>query len=204
VTRRKRGSSGSGAGLKRRGAHLTPQRGQDVAEALRNARSAWNACHDTLMRHTRRDPGLLTEICDRLGAEGGFELVWIGVLDESDGGKGRRLRPVAQCGYGPTYLELVDEVPPALPDYPGPSAQTILTGAPLVWNRLFSASSEPSPKDLEPASTAFGAMLAIPLKHRGRCLGVLTLVARQAGSFPPPVVRIFTRLGGKLAQCVGR
>lgn len=148
------------------------------------------ASNQTLIRATD-ESALLKEVC-RLAVEvADYRRAWIGFV-EPDGHK--RMRPAAQAGFEPGYLESVTFTWAHEPHGP---AGTILTGRPsIVRNMAEDLSLGPWRVGTQ---REYQSSIALPLISEGNMLGALCLHAAEAEAFDAEEVQILTELADDLA-----
>jgi PAS domain S-box-containing protein len=142
------------------------------------------------------DEGTVLEKVCRLAVEvGGYWMAWVGFAEQNEQ---KTVRPVAQAGFEPGYLESTliswaDE-----PHGRGPAGTAIRTGRACVSRNI------PADPAFEPwreaaAQAGYQSTIALPLRSEGRAFGALTIYALEVDAFGPAEVRVLEELASDLA-----
>jgi len=122
-------------------------------------------------------------------------MAWVGFAEQNEQ---KTVRPVAQAGFEPGYLESTliswaDE-----PHGRGPAGTAIRTGRACVSRNI------PADPAFEPwreaaAQAGYQSTIALPLRSEVRAFGALTIYASEADAFGPAEVRVLEELASDLA-----
>jgi PAS domain S-box-containing protein len=149
--------------------------------------------NETIVR-TRDRRTLFAEVCRIVSEEGGFPLVWIGLVE------GTRVVPAVCCGKASEYLrEISVEVDGELGK--GPTGTAIREDRAVVnedsgANPAMAAWREPALRYGLRASASF------PLRRNGKVVGAFTLYAAEPGSFDTEQVGLLEALSADLSYAV--
>ena len=141
--------------------------------------------NETIVR-TYDEEALLEAVCRILAEEGGFPLVWVGLLKE------RQIEPTASHGSAADYLkEIKVEVDGALGM--GPTGTCVREDRP-VMNDDFEINPSTAPWREPALRYGFRASSAFPLHRQGRVIGALTLYAPNPGAFDTDQINLLEAL----------
>ncbi|HZU79996.1 MAG TPA: EAL domain-containing protein [Acidimicrobiales bacterium] len=141
---------------------------------------------------------LLAETCRTIVETGGYDHAWVGYVDPSD-----EDRIVQMAAAGPSdwlrgrALSWGDVVTDE-----GPTVRAIATGAIQVLDDIRQVPDMPGREEAE--RNGLRTICALPLSVRGRCIGALTILAKEVGAFGPKEVELLSQLGGALSYGIGR
>jgi len=129
-------------------------------------------------------------VCKIAIEEGGFELAWVGLLDESSGD----VRPVAWAGAAANYVkELRINVAATAPSSHGPTARALLDGRPVVVND-FQQSELTTIWHALALKYDIGASASLPILLEGKPTAVVVFYARQPGAFDADLVSLLEEI----------
>jgi PAS domain S-box-containing protein len=148
-------------------------------ERLNRLYLALSQVNEAVVRADSRDR-LLREVCRALVESGGFEMAWIGWVDEASSA----VVPVASFGDGMGYLDGLRVFADDRPEGQGPTGRAIREGRPCVCNDI---EREPSLLLWREAIARSGwrAVAAFPIRQEARIRGALVVYSRQEGFFGP-------------------
>ena len=135
---------------------------------------------------TRDEQSLFEEVCRIVADEGGFPLVWVGLV------KQRAVAPVAAWGSAIDYLrDIRVEVEGELGQ--GPMGTCVREDRPVINDDF---ASNPSMRPWREATQRHGlrASVAFPLHRGGAAIGALTFYAAQPGAFTPRHIKLLEAL----------
>ncbi|MBF0317268.1 MAG: diguanylate cyclase [Nitrospirae bacterium] len=136
------------------------------------------------------DAVLTHDICRIVVEDGGYSLVWIGLLqDDGD------ILVVAQAGYEKDYMESL-----RLAAIQGETlySRAILTAKPVMSNNIL---ADPDTHYLrtEAARYDYASTISIPMLHKEKAIGVLTVCAGKPDVFDAQEVGLLVELTGDLS-----
>lgn len=163
---------------------------------MNRALQTLSSCNQALSRATGEET-LLLEICRILVELGGYKMAWVGYAEHDPE---RSIRPAACHGHDASYLAHLRLTWGE--GAPGPAAECIRTGRPLV---IPSLALEPSVEPWLPQLKQFGyrAMVALPLRYHELTFGFLGLYSPEVRTFPPEEVDLLQELAEGLSLGVG-
>lgn len=138
---------------------------------------------------------LLRDVCRIAVEEGGFKMVWIGLIDPAH----RQIRAQAHYGFGP---EAPGEI--AIPPDGDPGMQSglgcraVLEGMPFLDNRIQSA-SESNPLRQLALRRGARSVIALPLMNGDTAAGVIILYAQEADFFTAEEQKLLAGLAGDVS-----
>ncbi len=142
----------------------------------------------------RKEPAwMLREACQIAVRDGGFCMVWIGLVHLKTG----QVRPVAHAGQVGDYLEKT-HITLVGPHSEGPSGTALRTGQVVVCNDI---AQDPRMALWRERALALGchASIALPLAVQGAVRGVLNLYASEAGFFDAEEITLLEELANDVA-----
>ncbi len=159
----------------------------DVLRAIREVSALLNRECD--------EQRLLNGVCQCLLGARGYVAVWIGRPEEQSG----EVKPIAYAGPGACF---VSQAPIRCDDGPlgrGPTGTALRERRPVVFDDV--ASDPRFVPWREPVVAAGAASIAsVPLLHRGRLFGVVTVEADRVNAFGPEEVELLSDLAGDVAR----
>ncbi len=173
------------------GAWLLQQERDRVNAALRLLSSA----NEALVR-AADESALMAEVCRAAVEQGGFRVAFVGLVEPGDE---RVVRLAAKFGADAGHVEgLQLSWREETPGGRGPTGEALRTGAPAVVNDV-AAEARLGPMQERLRAIGVAAIAAFPLLQGEARLGVLALLAPEAGAFIPPVVALLKQLADDLA-----
>ncbi len=144
---------------------------------------------------TRDEPSLYEEVCRIVAEDGGFPLVWVGLV------KQRRVRPAASAGRATDYLREIEvEVEGQLGQ--GPTGTCIREDHPVL-NDDFRTNPSTWPWRESSLKHGLRASAAFPLHRGGEVIGALTFYADEPGAFTAEQVRLLESLCADISYALG-
>ncbi len=142
----------------------------------------------------RGEETLFREVCRIVAQDGGFPLVWIGLV------KGPEVVPAAGCGPSADFLEGARvEVDGALGT--GPTGTCIREDRPAVVDD-FDVNPATVPWRPSAQRHGFRASAAFPLHRQGRVIGAMTLYSQRPGAFDPEHAGLLAALCADLSYAL--
>jgi PAS domain S-box-containing protein len=134
-------------------------------------------------------PELLKNICDIIISQGGFPMVWFGMIDEQD----QKIRIVASAGAPEEFsrgldISLTNDV-----RYPHPAATAIKTCKPVIRNDIVKDPFN-DPWRKKALLAAFRSAGSFPLITNNKCNGVLNLYTNDPGFFNEDELNLLNEL----------
>ncbi|OQX18834.1 MAG: hypothetical protein BWK76_06435 [Desulfobulbaceae bacterium A2] len=136
-----------------------------------------------ILLHASDETTLLDEVCRIVVEDCGYAMVWIGLAEHDET---RGIRPVAQAGFAPGYLESLDLSWAEEHHERCPSGRAIHSGRPVLC------------RDMQNIPD-MGSVLVLPLVTAGTPCGALTICAREPDAFPEEEVALLTELANDLS-----
>ncbi len=162
-----------------------------LASAQRSAARRYRVLLATnrLLLTGETEADLLKKICDVAVSEGGFVLAWIGLVQG-----GLPMTTAAASGPGQGYLEgleLSDDE--ALEQGRGPAGRAIRSRQAVFCNDF---ESDPTVAPWAKKAHAHGirSSVALPLRHDGQLLGLLSLYSAERGAFSPAEIALVEQM----------
>lgn len=141
---------------------------------------------------------LLDEVCRIIVTDCGHARVWIGMAD--DDGK-KSVRPVAQAGFDPEYLDGLDITWSHEEKGCGPTGTAVRTGAPSACrNMLTDPTMQPWAEQVQKGG--YASIVAFPLNADGRVFGALTIYTRNPESFSEAELKLLGEISDDLAFAI--
>jgi diguanylate cyclase (GGDEF)-like protein len=159
---------------------------------LSRIRTVLSGINAALMRMHDRSK-LFEEVCHIAVEHGRFRMAWIGMVEPG----ALYVRPEAWAGHEDGYLAEVGRYVRERPDSEGAGKLVLLSGEPLVINRI-----ESDPRVLykkEALARGFGSLVLLPLKVGNRVAGLFSLYAGEAGFFTDEEMRLLVELAGDVS-----
>jgi PAS domain S-box-containing protein len=149
--------------------------------------------NETIVR-THDEKTLFGEVCKILSEEGGFPLVWIGLIDQ------RQVVSAASCGPATDYLkEIRVEISGTLGK--GPTGTCIRNNRPVI-NDDFATNPAVSPWHETASRYGFHASAAFPLHRQGEVIGAFTIYATEPNAFDAEQVRLLESLSADISYAL--
>jgi len=153
---------------------------RDITDRMQAARAlrTLSACNATLV-HARTEPALLRDICRVITETGGYPYVWIGYIERT---VPPRVRPMAQAGFEPGFLESLPLNLADAADGAGPSTTVLREGAAVVTR---DAANDPALAGWHDAIArlGIGSIAAFPLLSGDEAFGMLSIYSRERDAF---------------------
>ncbi|MEK7820057.1 MAG: HD domain-containing phosphohydrolase [Pseudomonadota bacterium] len=172
----------------------------EVERALKRANRGLNALaasnHAIMMTRDRNT--LLFEVCNSLVQGAGYDMVWIGEIEQDSG---RAVKPMMSCGDTMGYL---NEIRVTWADEPlgrGPTGTAARTGQPQTIMDMEAAPTFAPWRDAARRS-GFRSSVAFPLFDAGRVTHVLTIYSREPGTFDADELKFLGTLAGDLSYAL--
>jgi PAS domain S-box-containing protein len=149
--------------------------------------------NETIVR-THDENTLFREVCKILAEEGGFPLVWIGLVDR------QQVVSVASCGPATNYLkEIRVEVGGKLGR--GPTGTCVRENRPVI-NDDFATNPAVSPWHEAATRYGFHASAAFPFCRFGQAIGAFTIYASEPKAFDAEQVRLLESLSADISYAL--
>ena len=143
----------------------------------------------------RDEDTVLEKVC-RLAVEvGGYTMAWVGFADQDER---KTVRPAAQAGFEPGYLESVVISWADEPQGRGPAGTAIRTARTCI-SRNIPADPAFDPWRNAASQAGYQSTIALPLRSEGQAFGTLTIYAAEVDAFGPAEVRVLEELASDLA-----
>jgi len=139
-----------------------------------------------------RFPGrteLFQQICRIAVKQGGFRMVWIGLVDEES----KLVQPVASFGYGTDYLENIRISARPDDEGMGPTGSVIRSGGHYICND-FMKDPRTAPWRSEAEQRGFLSSAAFALSLNGRVVGAITIYAAEINYFDAQIVELLQQM----------
>ncbi|NJN67184.1 MAG: response regulator [Chloroflexaceae bacterium] len=170
----------------------------DLVRAVHQALASLSRCCEFLARATE-ETALLREVCRVLAEEGGYHLVWAGLVDHNE-----TVHLVARSGHEDLFPD-----PPGVPWGNTEHARDLVRAviqneAPWVFQVPPSAPTGPSPsgESGEPGEPTPLLVLVLPITCRKRTLGVLSIYDQGPHAFGPWERATLTALACTISQAM--
>lgn len=142
-----------------------------------------------LIIHESDQGRLLSEACKTIVAEGGYTMVWIGILDD----KTMAVKTGACAGDEDGYLKKLSLTSEDTPEGNGPVGKAIRTGKASICEDV---ENDPSFKLWRDAAlkSGFKSVGAFPMRVRRSVVGSLNVYTQTKGCFSPEEIRLLSEL----------
>ncbi len=141
---------------------------------------------------------MLLKACRTLTETRGYKMAWIGLLEPDS----KRVRPVAQAGFGEGYLEQIEVTWDDSPTGRGPTGQAIKTSAPAVM-RDIEVAPEYQPWRKQALERGYRSSAALPLRFENRVLGALCVYSEIPNAFDIEEIGLLQEVSDHLAYALG-
>jgi len=132
---------------------------------------------------------LFDEICRIAVEDGGFRLVWIGLIDQEE----KIIRPVSWAGYEDGYVQNIFVSTQNIPEGRGPAGITVATG-----NYVVSVDIERDPRMLPWKDAAlkrgYRSLADFPLVTNGKIIGVILFYSSEVNYFDQEEIQLLQGL----------
>jgi len=144
-----------------------------------------------LITHVADEAALYAGVCRIAVDEGQMAMAWIGSLDSDSGD----LVPLAAHGEGCSYVdEIRVSIRAEIPHGQGPGGRALREGQVAVCND-FLHDVTTGAWHQQASEYGWASCIAIPLRHAGKSIGLLSLYARSPGIFDKGLVKLHQKLG---------
>jgi PAS domain S-box-containing protein len=161
---------------------------------LNRALKALSSCNETLI-HASDEMQLLNDICRIIVDIEGYHLAWVGYV-EHDANK--TVRPVAQRGYDPGYMEHADITWADNERGRGPLGIAIRSGEVQVVQDV-NADPRFEPWRANAARLSYGSVLVAPLLSGSGVIGALNIHGDGVDAFDPAEIALLGELAADMA-----
>ncbi|MBX3661269.1 MAG: EAL domain-containing protein [Burkholderiales bacterium] len=161
---------------------------------LTRIRSVLSGINSIIVRVRERED-LLRETCRIAVEQGGFGMVWIGLLDAG----GREVKVAAHHGFAPDVpgeLKLPAGGSTELQDRAG--CRAILDGIPVIVNDLARVHPHNELRRLA-VKRGYRSVIALPLIESGATAGVMIMYAKEIDFFNADEVKLLSELAGDIS-----
>ncbi|KAF0164165.1 MAG: hypothetical protein FD157_2530 [Rhodocyclaceae bacterium] len=170
------------------------KRAERALHKVNRALKATSACNMALI-HATDEPQLLNEICQIIVESGGYRLAWVGYAEHDPA---KTVRPVAQSGYEPGYMEHThiswadDELGN------GPLGLAIRCGQIQVVQDV---NTDPrfEPWRANAARLGYGSVMVAPLLSDSETIGALSIYAADTDAFDAAEIALLGELAADMA-----
>lgn len=150
---------------------------------------------NTTLVHATNENSLLDEMCHVINEIGGYRMAWVGYAEED---AGKTIRPMAQSGFEPGYLDTLHLTWADRECALGPCSKAISSGETAIIRNIL---NDP---DLElwremAIELGYASSIALPLKDGDRVFGALNIYCASAEAFLGDEVKLLEELAGDLA-----
>ncbi len=145
-----------------------------------------------VMASSRQD--LFDKVCKVLVEFGGFEMAWVGRMDE----RTRRILPVATGGQGADYLNAVEVFADDQVKGRGPTGQAYRLGQPSICNdMLHNPTTQVWHRELE--QFGFRSSASFPIRQIGTVCGTLTVYSSDPWYFRDQEINLLEEAAGDIS-----
>lgn len=158
------------------------------------ARRVLADCSHTLAQASS-EAELLQEMCRIVVESGGYVQAWIGYAEEDEG---KSVVPVGAAGFEPGYLESKTMSWAEDGRYPSLTGKIIASGRPYISRDIL---SDPNARHLVERAhrCEYRSMIGLPLFLEGKCIGGISIYAKEADAFGDEEVALLTTLAEDIA-----
>ena len=178
--------------------------GQDVTQRLESMRKVrklnrlyetLSNCNQALVR-AEDENALMETICRTIVEDGGYRMAWVGFAEQDED---KSVRPVAQHGFEPHYLETLKITWADKQGGRGPTGTAIRTGETVITADILN--DAPNEKWRQTAiEQGYAASIAMPLFAKDNSvMGALNVFAVEPDAFDEAGTRLLTELAEDLA-----
>jgi signal transduction histidine kinase len=166
---------------------------------LERAYQAFTRCHGIVVA-AHSEAQVYSDICAMMVHDLGYRLAWIGLVSAED----RRVRPVAQAGYEPGYVESIlvtwaeDD-----PHGRGPAGLALRECGPFVAQDI-TTDERFAPWRDEAVARGYASSAGIPLCSGAARIGVLSLYATEPNAFDDDEIALLEEMAVDLVLSVMR
>ena len=141
---------------------------------------------------------MLLKACRTLTETRGYKMAWIGLVEPGT----KRVRPVAEAGFGEGYLEQIQVTWDESPTGRGPTGQAIKTSEPAVM-RDIEVAPEDQPWRKQALERGYRSSAALPLRFESRVLGALCVYSDIPNAFDIEEIGLLQEVSDHLAYALG-
>jgi PAS domain S-box-containing protein len=166
------------------------ERAQNEVLRVNRMLKTLSECNQCLV-HATDENIFLNTMCRNIIEHSGYRFAWVGIVEQNQGGP--LLRPSAQAGYDPGFLEALKMtgVTSIAPD--DPIGTVLRTGRPRVLKDIRPA-NDLIDRHCSVVNSGFASTIILPLSNNGDTLGVLTIYADQPDAFDSRQVELLMEL----------
>lgn len=177
---------------------------RDVSErrtteiALRNSLRAQRtlAVCNKILIHVSDERQLITDMCHTLVEEGGYDLAWIGFLEQDENSS---IRPVAYAGNGESHIDALNNSWGDNEHGKGPTGRAARLGTLQVEQSTTPVKVRDSKKHAKPEQR-FASSIVLPLKEvDGKTYGVLNIYSSETQAFDDDEINLLQQLADDLS-----
>jgi two-component system sensor histidine kinase/response regulator len=151
-------------------------------------------CNKSLTR-VSDEAAWLNEVCRTAVEVGGYRMAWVGHAEQDEG---KSVRPLAQAGFNPGYIESAEVTWADDRHGGGPGGRAIRTGRPSIARNI-TADPTFSPWRAAAVRAGYKSSISLPLQESGRTFGILSIYAAEPDAFDTREVQILSELAADLA-----
>jgi PAS domain S-box-containing protein len=144
--------------------------------------------------HIHDKKELLTEICRISVEQGGFVLVWAGLVNKEK----HLIEPVATAGPGKGFLDAITISTDDIPTGRGPTGTAFRTGTFNVCDDIEHDSKMATPWRTGARERGYRSLAAFPFAHNSPSAGVITFYASDPGFFNDQIIRLLDEQSGDI------
>lgn len=153
-------------------------------------------CNETLI-HVADESRLIVEMCRIAVDVGGYRMAWVGYANDDEE---KSITPKAY--FGKTHDALKDVALSWSEDTQagrGPAGRTIRSGEPITVEDMAALDLDPALKALL-AELGYRGLISLPLKHKGKTIGLLAMYSGEVRTFAADEVRLLQEIADNLAS----
>jgi PAS domain S-box-containing protein len=146
------------------------------------------------------EASFLAEICILITEVGGYRLAWVA---EAEHDSNHSIRPIAEAGFDPGYLNQV-KISWADDEYgQGPTGRAIRTGIPVVCRNVLNDPIYAPWRDVA-LHCGYQSTIAMPLRLFGKVIGSINVYSDQPDIFDDAEVSLLEDMAGEIGAGIGR
>ncbi|MGH9350641.1 MAG: PAS domain S-box protein, partial [Terriglobia bacterium] len=147
------------------------------------------------MLEAKTEAELLPAVCEAIIGSGGYRMAWVGYARNDEQ---KSIEPVAWAGFEEGYTGLVHLRWDDSEAGQGPTGTAIRTGKPAQI-RDYAADASMSSWRPEAIKRGYASSIALPLIHRGKAFGAVSIYAATPNAFDGEAIHLLTDLADNLA-----
>ena len=152
------------------------------------------------MSRNEDEASFLAEVCILITEVAGYRLAWVA---EAQHDAKRSIRPLAEAGFDPGYLNSV-KISWANDEYgQGPTGRAIRTGIPVVCRDVLNDPMYAPWRDVALAC-GYQSTIAMPLRLSGKIIGSINLYSDQPDILDDAEVSLLEDMAGEIGAGIGR